>query len=372
VSCGAWIALHRRGMGSKPRVRSIWGGARKTTVFTRQMATLLRAEVPLLRGLETLLKQTPKGPYREVVQDLAEHVRGGNRFSQGLAAYPALFDSLLLNMVKAGEASGQLAEVLSRVAEYREKSNRIVRRVVTAMVYPAIVLCVAVVIVALLMGFVIPQFEEVYASTLGGRSLPAMTQILIDASRFVQGHYVWLLLGVLGLMFAVRAFFRTAVGRAFRDRVTFTLPLVKALTQRLAVARFARTFGTLVESGVPILEALTIARNVVGHSLVQRALDTVHDQVKDGDPLAASLEQQNVFPAFVPSMIGVGEETGRLGEMCERVADTYEEEVDNLVGALTALLEPLMIVLLALIVGSIVIALFLPIASIFQQGGFGR
>lgn len=350
----------------------IFGGGRKVTVFTRQMTTLLGAGVPLLRGLEILLRQTPEGRFRRVLVDLAANVRGGSRLSQGLARYPRLFDSLLLNMVRAGEASGQLAAVLGRVADFREKSNRTHRRVITAMVYPTMVLMVAVVIVALLVAFVIPQFETVYASTLGGRPLPTLTRVLVEFSRFVQRHFSWLALGVVGLLCAVQIILRTAVGRLSLDRLCFSLPMVKGLIQRMAVARFARTFGTLFNSGVPLLEALRIAREVVGHISVQRAIDRVHDEVKDGGALASSLEQVDIFPPFVSGMIGVGEETGRLGEMCERVAETYEEEIDHFVGAMTALLEPIMIVLLALVVGSIVIALFLPIASIFQQGGLGR
>lgn len=336
------------------------------------MATLLGAEVPLLRGLETLLRQTPPGSFRTVVQDLADNVRGGNRFSQGLGQYPRIFDSLMLNMVRAGEASGRLAEVLHRIAEHREKGQRLRRKVITAMVYPVIVMFVAVVIVGLLMVFVIPQFENIYATTLRGQALPALTQGLIETSRFLQHRFGWVLLAAVGLVVALRAFLRSAVGAALWDRLVFTLPLVRGLVQRLAVVRFARTFGSLVESGVPILDALTIARNVVGNRVIQDALDRVHARVKDGDSLARPLEQSRVFPALVPSMIDVGEETGRLGEMCARVADTYEEEVDGFVSALTALLEPIMIVLLALVVGSIVIALFLPIATIFQQGGMGR
>lgn len=336
------------------------------------MATLLRAEVPLLRGLETLLRQTEKGPWRLVLEDLAAQVRGGNRFSQALGRYPRIFEGLLLNMVRAGEASGQLADVLERVADYREKSQGLRRKVQTAMVYPIIVMVVAVIIVGLLMTFVIPQFQNIYATTLRGQSLPAMTQALIDLSALLQTQWPWLLLGFGGLVLAVRTLARTAAGKLAWDRFVFALPLIRGLVQRAAVARFTRTFGSLVESGVPILDALKIARNVVGNAVVQRALDTVHDRVQDGDPLARPIEQTRVFPALVPSMIAVGEETGRLGEMCSRIADTYEDEVDNVVSGLTALLEPIMIVLLAAVVGSIVIALFLPIASIFQNGGLGR
>jgi type IV pilus assembly protein PilC len=356
--------------GGDPRVRRVSRRSQRVAVFTRQMATLLRAEVPLLRGLETILRQTPKGPYRLVIEDLAEQVRGGNRFSQALARYPAIFDGMLLNMVKAGEASGRLAEVLDRVAEHREKSRRLSRKVFTALIYPLVVLLVAVIIVAFLMVFVIPQFQNIYATTMRGQSLPWLTQWLIDLSAFVQEEWSWLLLGAGALVLAVRAFLGSAVGGAWRDQVLFAVPFLRGLLQRIGVARFTRTLGSLVESGVPILEALLIGRNVVGNVVLRRALDQVRAEVKDGDPLARALERTGVFPALVPSMIAVGEETGRLGELCGLVADTYDEEVDSIVSGLTALIEPIMIVLLAVIVGAIVIALFLPIASIFQQGGF--
>ncbi|MFW6355001.1 MAG: type II secretion system F family protein [Verrucomicrobiota bacterium] len=354
------------------RVRRIARRQRTVTVFTRQLATLLGAQLPLLRGLETLLRQTPPGPFREVVEDLAESVRGGRRFSQALASYPGVFDPFFLNMVRAGEASGHLAEVLGRVADFREKSGRLKGRVQAALVYPAVVLLVAVTIVGLLMAFVIPQFQTIYATSLRGQPLPALTQALIGLSAFVEAFFPLLLGGVVALGVGLRWAMSTAAGRRRWDRITFTLPLFQGLVQRTAVAHFTRTFGTLVESGVPLLEALRIAREVVAHTVVQGALDAVHDRVKDGDSLARPLEQTGVFPAFVPGMIAVGEETGRLGEMCDRVADAYEEEVDALVGALTSALEPVMIVLLALVVGTIVIALFLPIATIFESGGLGR
>lgn len=357
-----------RKTGGQKRVTSIPRRKRTVTIFTRQMATLLGAKVPLLRALETLLKQTPKGPYRTLLESMATDVRAGSRFSQALGRFPKVFDPLTMNMVIAGEASGNLAVVLGRVADFREKSGRTQGKVLTALAYPAIVMLVAFAIVGMLMIFVIPQFQNIYATTLRGRALPPLTQLLIDVSGFVQHSFPLLIIGLILLVVGSQWFLRSKVGKGLWDRLMFSLPLVRGLSQRLAVTRFARTFGTLTESGVPLLDALRISRDVVGQTVVQRALDEVRDRVKDGDPLARPLERTGVFPAFVPSMIEVGEETGQLGEMCERIANTYEEELDTTVSGLTSLIEPIMIVFLALIVGTIVIALFLPIASIFQAG----
>jgi type IV pilus assembly protein PilC len=353
------------------RVKSIPRRKRTVTIFTRQMATLLAAKVPLVKALETLLRQTPAGPFRTVLEGMAVDVRGGSRFSQALGRYPRIFDTLILNMVLAGEASGNLAVVLGRVADFREKAGRTQGKVIAALVYPVIVMVVAVLIVALLMAVVIPQFQNIYATTMRGRELPALTQALIDISTFVQNNAVLMIVGIILLIVGTQMFMRTKRGKVLWDRFTYFFPLFKGLVQRLAVTRFSRTFGTLIDSGVPLLDALRISRDVVGHTVVQKALDEVRDRVKDGDPLARPLERTGVFPAFVPSMVEVGEETGQLGQMCERIADTYEEELDTTVTGLTALIEPIMIVVLALVVGSIVIALFLPIATIFQQGGLG-
>lgn len=358
-----------KGPGKKKKVSTIASRQKAVTVFSRQMATLLDAGLPIVRSLETLVRQQRDARFRAVLQDVAEQVRSGSTFSDSLAQYPKIFDDLLLNMVRAGEAAGNLHSVLDRVSEFREKAERIKGKIKAAMVYPIIVITVAALIVGALMVFVVPKFEAIFAGMLRGQALPPLTQMVIGVSRGLGDYLGFILIGLVALFFGFSFILKTRGGKAVWDRFLYWCPGPRALVQRTAIARFTRTFGALVQSGVPILEAIRITREVVGNVVVQRALDKVHDRVRDGDSIATPLEQSAVFPAIVPSMVEVGEETGQLPAMCDRIADAYEEEVDNAVGALTSILEPIMIVILALIVGTVVIALFLPIVSIIQNLG---
>ncbi len=339
------------------------------TTFARQLSILLGAGLPLMRSLQVLERQTGPGPYRELLRELSHEVRRGVSFSGALARHSQIFDDVMLNMVRAGEAGGDLALVLKRVAGMREKSARLRGRVRTAMIYPAVVVLVAGLIVSLLMWIVIPQFEDIYATSLRGKPLPLPTRMLTGFSGWTGRH--WLELAGAACLggIAARTVWRTATGRRWVDGAMMRLPLAGGLIRKVLMVRFARTFGTLAESGVPLLEALTITRGVIPQSVVRESLVRLHDRVRDGDTLARPMEQSSVFPALVPSLIGVGEETGQLGEMCDRIADTFEEEVEGIVSSLTALLEPAMIVVLAIFVGGIVIALFLPIISLFEGGG---
>lgn len=341
--------------------------ARALTVFTRQLATLVKARMPLLRALEVLIRQEKNTAFRAIIDDVAETIRTGGSFSDGLALHPKVFDRLFLNMAKAGEAGGVLEIVLERVALFREKAERIKGKVKAAMTYPIIVITLAVGIVAALMVFVVPKFEEIFASMLKGQPLPALTQAVLGASRFVSEHA--LLSGAfiiaVGVCFAL--FQRTRPGQRVLDWLAIRAPLAGDLFLKAAIARFARTFGTLLSSGVPILQALAITGETSGNVHVTGAINVVRARVQQGENVAAPLAASRIFPAMVASMIEVGEETGSLAEMLGRIADVYDEEVDNSVASLTSLLEPLMIVFLALLVGTIVIALFLPILSIVQN-----
>jgi type IV pilus assembly protein PilC len=270
-------------------------------------------------------------------------------------------------MVKAGELGGVLEIVLTRLAEFAEKSQRIRGKVTSAMVYPAVVLTIAVGIVTFLMLFIVPKFEAIFKDMLGGRPLPAITQIIMDLSRFIQGNFL-LIAGVLtvlviGLRFAIRL---PGIAAAL-DSYKLKLPLFGDLLTKTSVARFSRTLGTLVSSGVPILQALQITRDTAGNERVSAAIETIHDNVKEGESMVAPMEASQIFPPMVVSMVQVGEETGQLPDMLTKVADVFEEEVDTAVAGLTSLLEPVMIVLLALIVGTIVVALFLPLITIIQD-----
>lgn len=356
-------------LGGRRRIGRVRDAQKAVTLFSRQMATLLGAGLPIPRSLETLIRQERKKPFRAVLRQVAEQVRGGAPLSLAMAGHPRIFDHLLLGMTRAGEASGELPAVLGRVADFREKSARVRGKVRAAMVYPVVVMAVAACIVGLLMIFVVPQFQDIFRDMLRGQPLPRLTQAVIDLSHLVKDRCVAIAIfgGMFCLFLSLAA--RTGKGKRLIDEFLFRCPGTRAVVQRIAIARFARTFGTLVRAGVPILDALHISRDVVGNAFVQQAIETIHDGVRDGGSIASQLQASRVFSPMVPSMIEVGEETGRLPEMCDRLADAYEDELDNVVAGLASVVEPIMIVLLALVVGTVVIALFLPIISIIQNLG---
>jgi len=337
------------------------------TVFTRQLSTLISAGLPLLRSLRTLSKQEKNPSLRTIMGSLAESVEGGTTFSEALAQHPKAFNKLYVNMVKAGELGGVLEVVLTRLAEFAEKSQRIRGKVTSAMVYPVVVLTIAVGIVSFLMLFIVPKFEAIFKDMLGGRPLPAITQIIMDLSRFIQGNFLAIAGGLAVLVVGVRFALRLPGVSAAADSYKLKLPLFGDMLTKTSVARFSRTLGTLVSSGVPILQALQITRDTAGNERVSAAIETIHDNVKEGESMVTPMEASGIFPPMVVSMVQVGEETGQLPDMLTKVADVFEEEVDTAVAGLTSMLEPLMIVLLALIVGTIVIALFLPLITIIQD-----
>lgn len=336
-------------------------------VFTRQMSTLLQAGLPLLRSLEVLTRQEKNPAFKYVLEELGENVRSGNTFSDGLTQHPKVFNRLYINMIKAGEAGGVLDVVLNRLARFMEKSIAIKGKVKSAMVYPVIVLFIAMAILTFLMIFVVPKFQEIFDELLEGAPLPVLTQWVMGVSYFIKDNAL-LTFGILVVVFIVLKILKsTRAGARAVDRAMISLPPVGDLFKKAAIARFSRTFGTLLSSGVPILQCLTITRDTIGNRILMDAIEKVHDRVKEGDSVSAPLEASKVFPTMVTSMIDVGEETGELPEMLNRIADTYDEEVDNAVAALTSIIEPIMIVILALIVGTIVIALFLPIIGVIEN-----
>jgi len=340
--------------------------AAELAVFTRQLATLLHAGMPLLRGLEVLARQERNAGFHRVLAALAAAIKAGGTLSEAMAQHPREFDRLYLSMVRAGEAGGALDLVLARVARYQEKSRQLRGRVAAALVYPAIVLAVAANILAGLLVFVVPRFRQIFSDLLRGAPLPALTQIVLATSVWVQSHA--LAIGIAGALvwLSVGLGRRTARGARWLDALTARLPVLGDLIVKSAAAGFGRTLGTLLTSGVPILPALLITRDTCASTRVSDALADVHDRVKAGAPLASPLEATQVFPPMVTSMIEVGEQTGRLPEMLGQVADIYDDEVDHAVAGLSALIEPTLIVSLAAVVGTIVIALFLPIVRIVQ------
>lgn len=338
-------------------------------LFTRQLAVLLKARMPLLRSLEVLSRQERNRLFKNVMLDLAESVRSGKTLSDGMRRHPKAFEPVYVNMVRAGEASGAVADVLSRQATFMEKSLRLRGRVRSAMTYPAVISVVAIIIVAVLMTVVVPKFEGIFATMLKGQPLPVLTQMVLSVSRFLQGNLVAVALGLSAVIVGWYAMIKTPWGAMARDRWILRLPVFGTLLLKTLVARFARTLGTLLTSGVPVLEALTITREAIGNRHAAAALQVVHDRVKAGEGIAAPLAATGVFPSMLTSMIDVGEETSAVPDMLTRVADIYEDEVDQSVSALTALIEPAMIVLMAVLVGTVVIALFLPIVRIVQLLG---
>jgi len=361
---GGGINLNIRIPGLSGRVKP-----KVLTTFTRQLATLVDAGLPLLRGLRVLERQERNVTLKSIINDLALAIEGGSTFSEGLAQHPKVFNRLFVNMVKAGELGGVLEVVLNRLSEFMEKAQKIRGKVKAAMFYPSAVIFVAVTILTVLMVFVIPKFELVFKDMLEGKGLPAFTEFVLSCSRAVAGHFVITLISIVAFFISLKLFTRTRFGRRLFDRLKLNLPVFGPVISKVAISRFSRTLGTLVSSGVPILQALTIVKETSGNVIVSNAVSSVHESVKEGETITAPLEASNVFPPMVISMVDVGEQTGALPEMLMKIADTYDDEVDNAVSAMTSLLEPIMIVILAVIVGSIVIALFLPLISLIDNLG---
>ncbi|MEY2906774.1 MAG: hypothetical protein RLZZ408_1245 [Verrucomicrobiota bacterium] len=335
-------------------------------IFTRQLATLIDAGLPLLRGLTVLGKQEPDPVLKKTINQLAEAVQGGGTFSDGLTAHPRIFNKLYVNMVKAGELGGVLEVVLNRLAEFQEKAQKVKGKVQSAMMYPAIVMVIAIIIMGFLLVFIVPKFEQIFADMLGGKPLPLLTQIVVGASRAIQQNILLIIGGVVGLVFGLKYAISTPKGAVLFDQFMLKAPLFGDLTRKNGISRFTRTLGTLVTSGVPILQALNITKETAGNAIISNAIAKIHDAVKEGESIVRPMEASGVFPAMVISMVDVGEETGQLPEMLLKVADLYDDEVDNAVAGLTSLMEPIMIVFLAVVVGSIVIALFLPLIGIIS------
>lgn len=340
------------------------------TTFTRQLATLVDAGLPLLRGLRVLEKQERNATLKGILGELAVSIEGGSTFSEALAQHPKVFNRLFVNMVKAGELGGVLEVVLKRLAEFSEKAQKIKSKIKAAMFYPIAVLIVAIGILILLMTFVIPRFKDVFAGM--NIKMPWFTLFVLGVSDMIRHNILATLGAVAVLVILFLLFIKTKFGRHVWDKFKMKCPPTGQVVTKVAISRFTRTLGTLVSSGVPILQALTIVRETSGNVIVADAVQRVHESVKEGETITAPLEASRVFPPMVISMVDVGEQTGALPEMMLRIADNFDEEVDNAVAAMTSLLEPIMIVFLAVIVGSIVIAMFLPlIAMISQMSGSG-
>ncbi|MBN2189933.1 MAG: type II secretion system inner membrane protein GspF [Candidatus Aureabacteria bacterium] len=347
---------------------SFLGGGVKSkslAMFTRQLATLIDAGLPLLRCLNVLKSQEKNATLKRTVSELSDMVEGGSTFSEALAHYPKIFSKLFVNMVKAGEAGGVLELVLNRVADFMEKSEKLKAKVKSAMIYPAFVIIVALGVLAFLMAFIVPKFGDMFKDLK--LELPPVTQFLINASDFCINNWYYPIITVVLIVVLIKLLAKTKKGKLTMDSLKLNMPIFGSLVRKVAIARFTRTLGTLITSGVPILQALSIVKDTVGNEVISTAVESVHDSIREGESIVEPLRQSKVFPPVVVSMIDVGEETGELAEMLIKIADNYDEDVDNAVAGLTSLLEPVLIVSLAVIVGFIVIALFLPLIALIQK-----
>lgn len=340
--------------------------AKELMAFTRQLATLVNAGLPLVRGLKVLGRQEKNPLLKNALTDMTDAIESGSNFAEALVQHPKIFDKLFVNMVKAGEVGGVLDKVLLSLAEFMEKIEKIKNKVKGAMIYPLVVLSLAGLILAFLMIFIIPKFEVIFADVMQGAPLPPLTNFVVTLSKnFITIGPIFIgliFLASFGLKFAKK----TENGAYSIDYVKLHMPLFGPLFMKSAIARFTRTLGELMDSGVPVLQALTIVGETSGNAVVERAVHVVHDAVKEGENIAPTLASTGIFPPMVVSMVEVGEETGELPAMLRRIADNFDDEVDNAVAGLTSVIEPLLIVALAVIVGVIVIALFMPLIGIID------
>lgn len=359
--------LRREWSWSEGRVK-----ASHLAVFTRQLATLVEAGMPLLRGLRTLEEQAERPRLRRVINDVAEAIENGGSLAEAVAAHPRIFNRLYVSLVKAGELGGALELTLARLAEFMEKAQKLKGKVRAALFYPCAVLVIALGVLITMVVFVVPRFKLVFDGLLGGAPLPAFTRLVFGISDAAAHHWAWLCGAVAIVIGGLAGAVRTSFGRRVLDECKLAMPVLGPLFRKLAVARFAGTLGTLLGNGVPVLQALAIVKETAGNVVVGDVLVAVQENVKQGEPLAPTLKGSGVFPAMVAGMVDVGEQTGALPEMLLKIADTYDAEVDSAASALSSLLEPIMLVLLAGIVGSIVIAMFLPLIYVASAGFDGQ
>jgi len=336
------------------------------TQFTSQLSTLQDAGLPIVRSLKILEGQMERGPFKGVLADVTEDVESGSPLSEALAKHPTVFDHLYSNMVKAGEAGGVLDVILNRLAGFMEKAQRLKRRIKGAMIYPTVVFTVVLLILLLIMIFVVPKFEEVFRQLPGGGELPTLTVALQNFSKFLVQNWWAVILIVIFFVVSLKLIARSGPGRRFFDRLKLNMPVIGPLVRKTVIARFSRTFGTLIASGVPILEALDICRDTAGNYVMEVALEGVRESISEGGSIAEPLGESGIFDDIVVNMIDVGEETGELDKMLIRVADNYDEEVDVAVGSITSIIEPLLIIFLGGAVFLIVLGLFLPLLKLIE------
>ncbi|MBI1388522.1 MAG: type II secretion system F family protein [bacterium] len=340
-------------------------GLKHMSAFSRQLATLIGAGLPLLRSLQILHEQVEDRNLKDALIGITESVEGGSSLSEAMAKYPKIFNRLYVNMVKAGEIGGALEQVLDRLALFQEKSQAVRSKVKGAMWYPAVVISIALIVVAVILIWVVPNFAAMFEG-LGGE-LPYLTQLLVDISDGLVIYWYYPLMFIIATIMFFKFMGSFSTGRYILDRVKLRLPIFGTIVQKSAIARFARTFGTLLDTGVPILQTLLIVKDTSGNEVISRAMIDIHASIRDGDTVSEPMKSFSIFPPLVVHMIAVGEETGALDKMLIKVAEAYEREVDDAVDGLAKLIEPLLIVMLGGIIGTVVVALYLPIFTITNQ-----
>ncbi|MDD5455175.1 MAG: type II secretion system F family protein [Candidatus Ratteibacteria bacterium] len=349
-------------------------GIKDLTTFTRELATLIDAGLPVVRSLNILKEQSKGGALKDILTDIVENIEGGSSLSEALSRHPKTFSKLYINMMKAGEVGGVLEQVLDKTAQFLEKDMSLKRKIKGAMMYPILVTCAIVGILSVIMIFVIPQFISTLKDLAGDAPLPGPTQLLLHMVNLVTGrdffkvpNFVWVILGIILFIIIYKVIVTKFLQvRYLMDMLKLKLPIFGVLVKKSTVARFARTFGTLITSGVPVLQALNIVKDTSGNEVLSKNVITVHDAVREGESIARPMSQSKFFPPMVINMVDVGEETGALDNMLIKVADSYEADVDVAVEGLSSLMEPILIIIMGVIVGSIVIALYMPLIGIAQ------
>ncbi len=360
-------SLEEKGKGSKESIfdMEIGGGGvsdKDIVIFTRQFGTMINAGLPLIQCLDILSTQAENKTLRKTLAEVKVSVEGGATFADSLKKHPKVFDELYVNMIHAGEVGGLLDTILSRLSKHIEKAMKLKSTIKSAMVYPVVILGVSIVVIVVLMVWVIPTFESMFHEMSGGKvGLPMPTQIVINISDFMQAYILHIAIGSGALAFALKSYYKTPKGRLLMDKIFLKVPVMGDLIRKSAVAKFTRTLGTLITSGVPLLDGLAITAKTAGNKVIEQVVLEARISISGGKTIAEPLSKGEVFPRMVTHMIAVGETTGALDAMLGKIADFYEEEVDTAVATLTSLLEPMMMVFLGVVIGFIVIAMYLPI-----------
>ena len=351
---------------AKRRAMSFGGSVKleEIVIFSRQLATMVDSGIPLVHALDILCEQIEKPVFRNIMAKIKDDIETGSSLSDAFARHPAVFSTLYVNMVKAGESSGALDDILDRLAAYLEKSNMLQRKVKASLVYPAVVVTMAMLITLVMLIKVIPTFKGIF-EMLGG-TLPLPTRILILVSDTIREMFLYVAAALAVAVFALKKYMKTAQGKENFDKMLLAIPVLGPLFRKVAVAKFTRTFATLVKSGVPILVSLEIVGKTAGNTVIEKAVESVRNSIKEGENIADPLAKSGVFPPMVVRMIKVGEQTGELEKMLTKIADFYEDQVDAAVSGLTSLIEPLIIAFLGIVIGGIVIAMFLPVFKLTE------